>query len=47
MLIDALHAALEDRKETFDSVRVNIAAHVLASGMLDRQVFAEMSGRVA
>lgn len=35
MLIDALHAALEDREEAFDGVGVDVAANVFVLGMRD------------
>ena len=42
MLIDALHAALEDREEAFDGVGVNVAANVLASGVAHECVSSEL-----
>ena len=38
VLIDALHAAFEDREETFRRIGVNIAASVFLRGVLDRFV---------
>src|SRR5690348_8791435 len=35
MLIDALHAALEDRKEAFDRVRMHKAATVFTASVVD------------
>ena len=34
MLVDALHAALEDRKEVFDRIGMNVATDVLAGRVL-------------
>lgn len=36
VLIHAVDAALEQREETFDGVRVNFAAHVFAAPVVDR-----------
>jgi hypothetical protein len=38
MLIDALHAALENRKAAFDSVRVNAATAILTGTMIHSTV---------
>jgi pimeloyl-ACP methyl ester carboxylesterase len=38
MLIDALHAALEDRKVAFDRIRSDVATHVLFRRVIDRFV---------
>ena len=34
MLVDALHAALEDREEAFDRVGMNVAAHIFFGAVL-------------
>lgn len=36
VLVDAFHAALEDREEAFNRVGVNAAADIFAGGVLDR-----------
>jgi hypothetical protein len=38
MLIDALHAALEDREVAFNRVRMDFTATILASRMVDEGV---------
>src|SRR5262245_33091044 len=42
MLVDALHAALEDREITLDRVRGDGAAHVFLGGVVDRFVASEI-----
>ena len=42
MLINALHAALEDRKIAFEGVGVAIAANILTLAMIDRVVLFEL-----
>ena len=44
MLIDALHAALEDREIAFDGVGVDVAAHVLAAGVVNSSCSANSAG---
>ena len=52
MLINAFHAALEDRKEALDRVGVDFAARIFASGVLDSfscesEVFAQLGVEAA
>ena len=42
VLVDALHAALEDREIAFDGVRAGAAPAVLLAAMDDRQVLREL-----
>jgi hypothetical protein len=42
MLIESTHAAFEDRKEAFDCVGVDHAAHILAMRMCECVVTAEL-----
>lgn len=46
VLIDALHAALEDREITFDGVGGDIAAHPLVFAVIDALVASEVTGLV-
>jgi hypothetical protein len=41
MLIDALHAALEDREAAFQRVRVDVVTHILASAVLNDAMLGE------
>src|SRR6185369_1567563 len=43
MLIDALHAAFEDREITLNRVRMDLAAHVLARAVLHSLMIANAS----
>ena len=43
MLVDALHAALEDREIAFDGVRAGAAPAVLLAAMVDGQVLRKLA----
>ena len=43
MLIGAFHPAFEDRKEAFNRVRVNVAAHILVCAVADKIMACEIS----
>lgn len=42
MLVDALHPALEDRKEAFNGVRRRFAANVFLFAVIDGQMLTEV-----